>query len=133
MDKLQKAEELKREARDLERQVYEEKERIQRKKNDEFKEKFKIDTWNASDYAGLDSGDLHFYYGYEYTKCPEHGSDDCSRKIDCEKSEWAFIVTNRGKELMRLAQSELRPEEGQEMYFYLLMGIGHYFKNNLLT
>ena len=126
MDKLQKAEELKREARELERQDHDEKERIQRKKTEAFKEKFKIDTWSASDYAGLDTGDLHFYYGYEYTKCPEHGSQDCSRKVNCEKAEWAFIVTKNQKEVMRLGQSEISPEEGQDMQFYLLMGIGHY-------
>lgn len=52
----------------------------------------------ASDYAVAESDGYQFYYGYEHTRCPEHGDD--ARCEDCEV-EWCFVAKKDGREFER--------------------------------
>ena len=63
-----------------------------------FTKKTGIDLACSDDYAVLDVGDLTFYYGYEYTFCPEHNDEETCYQHDCEKREWCFTVSKEGKE-----------------------------------
>lgn len=129
MDKLQKAQELEREAQDLRRDAMEEKRRVELKAKEEFREKNNIDVYASDDYCGLEAGKYKFYYGYEETVCPKHGKKDCSNQWDCEKAEWAFTAEVDGKEVLRLPQSQIYPEKGEEPLWYLVAGIGHFLNS----
>jgi hypothetical protein len=66
----------------------------------------------ASDYASLTVDDLGFYFGYE-------------EEVD---GEWAFIASDNGKEVLRLAKSKVHPRKGETPEYYLLAGVGHYLR-----
>ncbi len=117
--------ELEQELRDRRQEEYE-RERIERlKKEQEFKEKHKVNTYWASDYAGLEAGDYSFYYGYEETFCPKHKNKNCE-DYGCELREWCFVAKIKDKEVMRIPSSKLWFEYKEPMEM-LLLGIGHYF------
>jgi hypothetical protein len=87
----------------------------------------------SDDYAGLKTGELYFYFGYERTFCP-HGKDaDCDY---CDDKEWCFTAYRGREEVARYTQSEL--DEGTdgrldpgEPYGHLLAGIGRYLYGRL--
>lgn len=62
----------------------------------------RIKTYEASDYAGLEFGRFKFYYGYEEKLGPEPSEDE-----DDER-EWAFVVTEEDKELMRIGVEDFK-------------------------
>lgn len=82
----------------------------------------------SDDYAGLRTGELDFYFGYERTSCP-HGHDaDCDY---CDEKEWCFVARRDGREVARYTQGELdRDTDGRldpgEPYGHLLAGIGRF-------
>lgn len=53
-----------------------------------------VEQYYSDDYAGLKSGNIHFYYGYEVTN--EKDEDD-----------WCFQVKIDGKETYRIPTSEI--------------------------
>ena len=71
----------------------------------------------SSDYATMNIGAKHFYYGYE----------------DAENDEWCFAVNEKGKILLHIKKSELiknsnlKKDSNTEMF--LLVGIGLYYGN----
>ena len=77
-----------------------------------------VQQYISSDYAGMDCGNLTFYYGYEHKK------DD----------EDAFIVTENGIEVMRLSETEVMQQSKDshggldECFTFLLAGIGIYLE-----
>lgn len=127
-DKLQKAQELKRQAQQLEYEAHEEKRQAELKAKREFEEKEKMDVYTSDDYCGLTAGKYSFYYGYEETVCPVKSHRKNCEDNGCEKREWAFTADVDGKEVMRLSQSQLHPETGEEPFWYLVAGIGHFLK-----
>ena len=56
----------------------------------------KKEIYYSDDYAGLDAGDLRFYYGYEVTL-----------QVDDEDEEWCFNVVKDGKEVFCKTTSQL--------------------------
>lgn len=84
--------------------------------------------YKSSDYAGMDVGKFHFYYGYEERVCkrPHRPADEG----DCDHCEDAFVVKNGKREVMRLGTSKIEkafPDtfSGSEpCEAYLLAGIG---------
>lgn len=90
----------------------------------------KIYAYRASDYAGVDVGDLHFYYGYEQRLCPKHGKNpDCEDEHDCEKVEDCFVVTKKGKEIMRIPDSKLHKGGAEDVNHGLVLGMAYYLAN----
>jgi len=89
-----------------------------------------VNTFINDDYAGLDAGDLEFYYGYEVTYCPEHGygPDEVCDEVcnDCDDVDWCFTVHKKGKEVFKVHASKMPVEEDSEPVGYLLAGIGMY-------
>lgn len=129
-EKLSKADELEREAKELRSDVQQEEHTSNIKNERNFAKKTKIDVYCSDDYAGLDSGKYHFYFGYEVTHCPvkSHKDDnDCYEK-DCDKREDCFIATIDEKEVMKLTRSQLHPKTDEDVLFLLLAGIGHFLK-----
>ena len=57
----------------------------------------KNEIYYSDDYAGLNAGDLRFYYGYEVIK-----------KFDNEDEEWCFNVVKDDKEIFCKPTSELQ-------------------------
>lgn len=127
MDKLQKAQQLEREAKELRYQAAEEKRAAERKEKEAFEKQNNMDVYTSDDYCGLEAGRYQFYYGYEEVWCVDHGPA-CPEGYDCEKSEWAFTAQIDGKEVMRLPKSKLHPEKGEVPFWYLVAGIGHFLK-----
>ena len=80
-----------------------------------FLEAVGIDAYTSDDYCGLRTKNLTFYYGYEV--------------VD-ENEEWCFEARDdRKSPLLTIPTSKLSPKQGEEPYYYLLMGIGQYFNN----
>lgn len=76
-----------------------------------------ISILNAGDYSTLTVEGTVFYFGYEYGK-DEEGY-----------SVWGFTATRDGKEVARIAHSDMRdvigcPEDREECQSNLLFGIG---------
>lgn len=75
-----------------------------------------VQQYYSDDYAGLESGNHKFYYGYEVE--------------DCLNGDWCFQVMKNGKEDYRITRSEIDKEitDGQldTPQDYLLAGIGIY-------
>jgi hypothetical protein len=70
-------------------------------------------VYTAGDYAGIDTEQLRFYYGYERTFCPEHGRQPDPEICECESCEWCFTVENGGgRELARYPFSVLLERVG---------------------
>ena len=74
----------------------------------------KNEVYYSDDYAGLNTGDIEFYYGYEAE----------------EKWEWCFLVKKNGTPIMLLPtskiQSESDPFQLDSPRDFLLAGIGLY-------
>jgi len=82
-------------------------------------DKNKVNTYYASDYAGMSCERFKFYFGYEETFCPIHKT-----KCGCVAEEWAFVAWDKTEnELMRIPKSELVAEQCH-IYKPLLIGIG---------
>lgn len=126
--------ELQRQQQELRRQEAERKRREQQAKEELFEKTEGVHVGCSDDYATLTVGRygpvydyrlgpplFEFYYGYEHTVCPVHA--DPSECEDCDESEWAFIVKERGTETLRLGMSALAPD-ASEPSDYLLSGIG---------
>jgi hypothetical protein len=130
MNKREKAHQLREEARKLEYQAHEEKRIAKLKEEESYRTSSKIDVFCSDDYAGLDSGKYHFYFGYEETYCPvkSHKTEDNCYEKDCDKREDCFVVSVDNKEVLRVPRSKLYPKEGEEPMFYLLAGIGLFLK-----
>lgn len=124
--------ELRAEAARIEREQHEKERIMKRQKKQDFIKKTGIDVYTSDDYCGLEAKGISFYYGYEVTACPVNShkdEDDCYEK-DCDKREWCFVATENGVEVMKLTKSELHPEEGEEPFWYLIAGIGHYLNKH---
>jgi hypothetical protein len=139
-------EELQREKVRIEREIAEqgmrardEEQRKARLATQTFEEATGVHVGCSDDYATLTLGcygpvyrrpepntSTKFYFGYEHTVCPVHGSDtEACHEADCNESEWAFVVKEQGKETMRLGASQLHPKLGyDEPAESLLCGIG---------
>jgi hypothetical protein len=129
-DKLKEAQELEQKAKEIRYALAEQKRREEIQREDEFEKTMKINAYRASDYAGLVTPEYSFYFGYEETACPVKSHRKNCEDYGCEKREWCFTADKNGKEVMRLRKSELFPnDEGSDMYFYLVMGIGHFLKS----
>lgn len=76
----------------------------------------KKEIYYSDDYAGLDAGDLRFYYGYEVTK-----------QIDDEDEEWCFNVLKDGIEVFCKTTTEIEQSVKdcpfRDVRDYLLAGI----------
>lgn len=96
----------------------------------------KARVYEASDYAGISSGDAEFYYGYETVFCPRHAvygpqdsghcSYDNNGNEECdEQTEWCFVAKKHGEIIGWYPQSKLEPllDNGDSMAQYLLAGI----------
>jgi putative hemolysin len=87
-------------------------------------------VYASDDYAGLETGDLSFYYGYEETHCNDHGGDMVAcEDNDCDEAEWCFTVRGDGGNiLMKKTSSELDPtrEYEYDMNKMLILGMGEF-------
>ena len=79
----------------------------------------------SSDYAGLDTKNAKFYYGYEVTKCPVCGkiSLSCSEHPD-ETEEWCFTATIDGMEKIVVPFSKLGADDMFDVVDCCTIGIG---------
>lgn len=72
------------------------------------------ENYYSDDYAGLTSGNLQFYYGYEVE--------------DPESQDWCFQVKKDGKEIFRMSRSKIRQSVESDQLDgprdYLIAGIG---------
>ena len=80
----------------------------------------KTRTYSASDYAGLVTPHVEFYYGYEKTWCPDHNHGPCPE--DCDKAEWCFTA-DFGGEHIAIPVSNLSVEDKWNCQTCLLAGI----------
>lgn len=91
-----------------------------------------MNAYTNDDYAGLDMGDIKFYYGYEETHCNTHGADSGACEEDgCDEQEWCFVARGKGgKILLKATRSELDPtgEHEYNMTNMLLLGMGRFIK-----
>jgi len=74
-----------------------------------------VEEYHSDDYAGLESGNLKFYFGYE--------------EIDEKTEEWCFVAKKDNKEILRIPQSELNKKCKNMLDMpqdYLIFGIGIY-------
>ncbi len=73
-----------------------------------------VEQYYSDDYAGLVSGNLKFYYGYEVE--------------DEETEDWCFNVMKDGKEIFRLTQTKIEKSiDNRQLDMpqdYLVAGIG---------
>lgn len=73
-----------------------------------------VEQYYSDDYAGLVSGNLSFYYGYEVE--------------DPDTEEWCFIVKKNGLEVFRLTTSKIEESiDDRNLNMpqdYLVAGIG---------
>jgi hypothetical protein len=65
-----------------------------------------IEQYYSDDYAGLESGKYHFYYGYEKTIEDENGDDI-----------WCFTVTENGNEIFRKTRNEIENTSSINFFF----------------
>lgn len=125
-DKLQKAQELEKQAQQLRYEAREEKRRAELKAKEEFVTTKKMNVYTSDDYCGLTADKYSFYYGYEETVCSVKSHRKNCEDYGCEKREWAFTADVDGKEVLRLPTSQLHPTQGEEPFWYLVAGIGHF-------
>lgn len=79
-----------------------------------------IEQYYSDDYAGLESGNLSFYYGYEV--------------CDPLTEDWCFQVKRDGKEVCRKTRTEIEETTDDLLNTpqdYLIVGIGIWISNNL--
>ncbi len=73
------------------------------------------EVYYSDDYAGIDAGNLKFYYGYEVVK-----------KVD-EEEEWCFQVKKDGKEVFKATTTDIEKSVKEcpfrDVRDYLLAGI----------
>jgi hypothetical protein len=73
-----------------------------------------VEQYYSDDYAGLDSGNLKFYYGYEVT--------------DPSTEEWCFQVKKNGIEIYKITTSKIEESidnrQLDKPQDYLIAGIG---------
>ncbi len=79
----------------------------------ENEQKMQVEKYHSDDYAGLVSGALKFYYGYEVE----------------EDDEWCFVVKNHGDEVFRAKRSVIElsvknDDQLDSVNDYLIAGIG---------
>lgn len=117
-----KAYALEREAQEIRNNANIQMQRIELKREQQFRATVGLDCYAANDYCGLKVGRYRFYYGHEYTVPPDP-EDDWDENI-----EWAFVAWIDGEEVLRLPTSELHPKSDEEPLFYLVAGIGHFLK-----
>jgi hypothetical protein len=84
----------------------------------------KPNFYSASDYAGLDTKDASFYYGYECTACHVCGNTNeyCDGHPEAGR-DWCFIAKIGGKEIVVPFQ-ELQYRDMFDVVGCLLVGIG---------
>jgi len=104
------------------------------KTRDDFESKTNIKVYTSDDYCGLELDGVSFYYGYEATECPikSHKTEQDCDYLCCDKREWCFTVNIKDKEMMKIPTSKLHPERGEEPFWYLVAGIGHYLSSPVL-
>lgn len=119
---MNEIQQLENKLKDLRMEEWRKKQADQATRKSNFLAKNKHDVYHASDYAGMSSSGVSFYYGYESTSCKKHGNEYC----DCDESEWCFTATHDSAEVMRIPKSKLWYENGEEPMFYLLCGIAIY-------
>jgi len=74
-----------------------------------------VEQFYSDDYAGLESGNLRFYYGYEVE--------------DSLTEEWCFQVKKNGREIFRTTRSKIEESVDTNILLdkpqdYLISGIG---------
>lgn len=73
-----------------------------------------VEQYYSDDYAGLESGNLKFYFGYEVE--------------DPETGEWCFQVKKHGNEIYRITSKEIESTTNNRQLEnpqdYLIAGIG---------
>ena len=73
-----------------------------------------VETYYSDDYAGLDTEDYSFYFGYE--------------RADPVTEEWMFVVRKNGSEVFTLCSSDIENKtERRQLNMpqdYLIAGIG---------
>ena len=73
-----------------------------------------VEQYYSDDYAGLDTGALQFYYGYEVQ--------------DPETEDWCFRVKKNGQEIYRVTTTEIEKSiDNRQLDMpqdYLVAGIG---------
>ena len=77
-----------------------------------------VENYYSDDYAGLISGNLNFYYGYEVTD-PK------------DEDMWCFQVKKHGEVVYTVTTKEIESSVGvrqlNDVRDYLIAGIGMYF------
>lgn len=82
----------------------------------------------AGDYAAMKSGQMDFYYGYEYVWCEAHKKFAASCGDDCP-TEWAFTVSRKGAVFIQYRkQSSI---DGFDVQGQLLFGLGRFITENM--
>jgi hypothetical protein len=73
-----------------------------------------VEYYYSDDYAGLESGNLKFYYGYEIE--------------DLETEDWCFQVKKNGQEIYRINRTQIEESidnmQLNDPQDYLVAGIG---------
>lgn len=69
--------------------------------------------FSSNDYAGLQGGDMAFYYGYEQTN---------------EAGDWLFVAQHKGVDVMKYTAKDLGEKNTWEVTDVLLAGIARYFE-----
>ncbi len=77
-----------------------------------------VEQYYSDDYAGLDAGNLKFYYGYEVVD-------------EEDKDMWCFQVKKDGKEIHRITKNQIdkfvaNTDQLDDVRDYLIAGIGMY-------
>lgn len=112
----------------MRREAHEEARQSELRARETWEKEHNADVYIASDYAGMKSGNLHFYFGYEHIVCAYHeNEEECDRR-DCDEKEWAFVVSRAEKEILVIPQSKLHPRKNEDTSFYLLSGIALFLK-----
>lgn len=109
-------------------------------------EKKETRIYEASDYAGMNVGDLSLYYGYEKIFCPTHHvygmqestscEHDNNAENDCDNDiEWCFAAKFGDKPAVWYSRSDLEKLVNNEdsTSEYLLAGIAKLFEDKILT
>jgi len=112
---------------------YEEDRKALESKKDKFSKENEIDIYGSDDYCGMSVGRFSFYYGYESTKCTKHPKKDKDwcEEHDCDWRERCFTAEIDDKEVMCLPTSELRGDGSEDIFYYLLSGIGQFIQEHI--
>lgn len=93
-----------------------------------YKAKYNMDYYMSDDYIGARIGKLHFYFGYESTRCPvksHRTADDCYVK-NCGKREWIFEVENGKKTIFEIPESDLELSKEHDIQEKFTIGLLHF-------